>query len=93
MFADYFFGGFFHSKGFWSEQKQEFIINVSLNLTKRHYDMLTTDTDRRKNQHFNSSNRARRFTTRVKFGKLIAAKDQMQEANIKRAVDNFSKGF
>lgn len=55
--------------------------------------MLTTDTDRRKNQHFNSSKRARRFTTRVKLGKLIAAKDQMQEANIKRAVDTFSKGF
>ena len=42
LFADYFFRGFFHSKGFWSEQKHEFIINVPLNLTKRQ-DMLTTD--------------------------------------------------
>lgn len=42
LFVDYFFGGFFHSKGFWSEQKHEFIINVPLNLTKRQ-DMLTTD--------------------------------------------------
>ena len=42
LFADCFFGGFFHSKGFWSEQKHEFTINVPLNLTKRQ-DMLTTD--------------------------------------------------
>lgn len=55
--------------------------------------MLTTDTDRRKNQHFNSSNSARRFTTRVNLCKLIAVKDQIQEANIRPTVDTFSKGF